>query len=322
MERRPQVLNGAHPVEQGLYILATKEIQRLLEAVCQNIKNHAPGMIVYGRPRIGKSKAIEFIKDLISGEVGQPIPVYSTFCRNYMRPSDTKFYADMLHDFNFALPSKKSPDDLRNQIVNFFKLHAEKSTLRRVVLFMDEAQRLTEWHYGWLMDIYNDLDKDKISLTVISVGQSELLGRRDYFLKNKKAQIIGRFMVHEHAYYGIRDVNDMKYFLACYDEDTEFPEESQWSFTRYFFPESFQQGERLKKCAKTLFNLFVELRREHGLAASQIEIPMEYLSITVDNALKIYGANGKGHDWPSDNDWRDAIKKSGYIESEIYMALA
>lgn len=322
MNLRPHIPIGLHPVELGLYILATKEIQRLLEAICQNIKNHSPGMIVYGRPRIGKTKAIEFIKDLIAEEVGQPIPVFSTYCRGYMRPTDTKFFGDMLHDFNFALPSKKNADDLRNQIVNLFMLHAEKTALRRLVLFMDEANRLTEWHYGWLMDIYNDLDKQKICLTVISVGQSELLIRREHFLKNKKSQIIGRFMVKEHEYYGVRNVTDMKYFLTSYDEDTEFPEESGWSFTRYFFPEAFDSGERLKKCAKTLFNLFVELRREHGLSANQIEIPMEYLSITIDNALKIFGANGKGHYWPTDNDWREAIKKSGYIESEIYMALA
>lgn len=56
----------------------------------------------------------------------------------------------------------------------------ERSQMRRIMLIIDEAQRLTEYHYNWLMDIYNDLDYEKISMTVISVGQSELLARRTF----------------------------------------------------------------------------------------------------------------------------------------------
>jgi len=67
------------------------------------------------------------------------------------------------------------------------------------------------------MDIYNDLDKERISLSVISVGQEELLNRRTFFLKEKKAQIIGRFMTHEHRFCGLRTLDDIRFVLRCYD---------------------------------------------------------------------------------------------------------
>lgn len=42
----------------------------------------------------------------------------------------------------------------------------------------------------------------------------------------------------------------------------------------------------------------------------------------VENALKIYGAHGEQNEWITSQQWLEAIKLTGYIESEIYMALA
>lgn len=47
---------------------------------------------------------------------------------------------------------------------------------------------------------------------------------------------------------------------------------------------------------------------------------MEYVAF--ENALKLNGANGKCDVWLSMDQWKEAIQRSGYIESEIYMALA
>ncbi|WP_438496959.1 hypothetical protein [Paenibacillus sp. IHBB 3054] len=187
---------------------------------------------------------------------------------------------------------------------------------------MDEAHRLTEFHYSWLMDIYNALIQKKISMTVISVGQEELLTRRTLFLEQKKSQIIGRFMTHEHHFFGIRTVEDMQLILSGYDspEISSYPEGSGLSFSQYFFPEGYLKKERLEKEARMLFSLFGEMRKEHGVSAA-LEIPMEYFSFTVENALKKNGAHGDQHFWINKAQWREAIEMSGYVESEIYMAL-
>jgi hypothetical protein len=107
----------------------------------------------------------------------------------------------------------------------------------------------------------------------------------------------------------------------CYDE-SEFPAESGWYYTRYYFPESNTSGKRLKDFAKSLFNLFLDIRQEFGLSRTNVELPMEFVAFTVENALKLNGANGKCIEWLSIEQWREAVQRSGYIESEIYMALA
>ncbi|TVX93262.1 ATP-binding protein [Paenibacillus agilis] len=316
---RPSIPNGVHPVEQGHYVLPTREVLKLMETLMKTVSNRSPGIIVYGRPRIGKSSSIQFAMRYIPEKLGAPIPIFSTSCNLYRMPSEEKFFLDMLNDFKFPFPSKRKPSNMRSQIVNLLIEQGEKSKLRRVVLIIDEAHRLTELHYNWLIDIYNELDRAKISLTVISVGQEELLSRRTFFLEQKKSQIIGRFMTKEHQFYGIRTIEDIKFCLKCYDQVSEYPEGSGWSFTRYYFPKAFEEGHRLEKCAADLYSLFKDIRREYGLSKS-LEIPMEYFAFTVENAMK----QGCADDiyWPTQDLWKNAVKDSGYIESEIYMALA
>lgn len=135
-------------------------------------------------------------------------------------------------------------------------------------------------------DIYNELDRSKISMTVISVGQEELLSRRTFFLEQKKSQIIGRFMTKEHIQrYSYTRFDEIQLCLKCYDQVSEFPEGSGWSFTRCYFPQAFDDGVRLEKSAIELYYLFKRLRREYRLS-NNLEIPMEYFAYTVENAMK------------------------------------
>ncbi|MDF9839680.1 MULTISPECIES: ATP-binding protein [Paenibacillus] len=320
---RPNVPIGTHPIEQGHYLMPTKEVLRLMVKITNIVDSRLPGMIVYGRPRLGKTYALRFAIENLPTSIGVPLPILMANSNSYKVPNEEKFYYDLLSDFKFPFPAVRKPAEMRRQIVNLMLEKAEKSKMRRIILIMDEAHRLTEFHYNWLMDIYNQLDRENVSMSVISVGQEELLSRRTFFLEQKKSQIIGRFMTHEHHFYGIRSVEEMMLVLKCYDsaEISCYPQNSDWSFTKYFFSDAYNNGERLEKEGKNLFNLFEKIRKEHGVR-SVFEIPMEYFAFTVENALKKNGSHGDSQYWLTEPLWREAIESSGYIESEIYMALA
>ncbi|KOY16703.1 ATP-binding protein [Paenibacillus xylanivorans] len=314
---------GTHPIEVGHYMLPTKEVLRLMENLKKIVTNRLPGMIVYGRPRLGKTTALKFALENLPNFINAPIPIFIANSNTYRFPSEEKFYSDLLYDFDFPFVSRRKPGELRNQIVNLLKEKAETSGTRRVIVIMDEGHNLTEAHYQWLMDIYNQLDRAKISMSIISVGQEELLSRRTFFLGQRKSQIIGRFMTHEHRFFGITSLEDIRSVLHCYDspEISEYPENSECSFTRYYFPEGYDKGQRLEKDAGIIYRQFMDLRREHGVK-SKLEIPMEYFTYAVENALKIFGTHGDQLEWITSQQWLEAIKLTGYIESEIYMALA
>lgn len=175
-------------------------------------------------------------------------------------------------------------------------------------------------HYDWLMDIFNELDRDGICMTVVLVGQEELLDQRIAFLQNKKVQIIGRFMVHTFKFEGIRRFTDLKTCLTGFDDYSEYPPESGWSFTRYYFPEAFDQGFRLQSCAEEMFDVLNDLRREHGIKKA-LEIPMQYVTLTIEYCLKHFGADGHDVKWINKAHWREAIERSGYIEAEMYQEI-
>lgn len=50
----PHVQIGTHPIETGDYIIPTKEVLHLMGSMMRIVNNRLPGMIVYGRPRIGR----------------------------------------------------------------------------------------------------------------------------------------------------------------------------------------------------------------------------------------------------------------------------
>lgn len=312
---------GTHPIEQGQYILPTLQIDRFMDKLVQVITDGAPGLMVYGRPRLGKTKATEFAVSYLSELLNSPIPVFVADSKSYKVPSAEKFYRDMLIDFKFAFEGKKDEITLRNQIVNLLHASAERSSRRRVVFIMDEAQKLTEWQYDCLIDIYNQLMRRNIRMTTITIGQEQLVSRRDFFLANSKLNIVGRFMPSEYKFHGVTNSEELEYLLQSYDE-SEFPINSGWHYTRYYFQNAFDSGRRLKEFASSLFTLFSDVRLEFGLSSSAFELPMEYLAFTVENALKLNGADGKNCEWLTMEQWREAIERSGYIESEIYMAVA
>ncbi|MFX3634426.1 MAG: AAA family ATPase [Candidatus Pristimantibacillus sp.] len=317
---RPMIPFGAHPIEQGVYVLPTLEIHRLMDKIVQIITDGGPGMIVYGRPRLGKTKATTFAVNYLPEVLQYQIPVFVADSKSYKVPSAEKFFRDMLLDFNYGFSTKKDEIVLRNQIVSLMHEKAERCSHRRVALLMDEAHKMTEWQYDCLIDIYNQLLRRNVRMTTISIGQEQLVARRTFFLANSKTHIIGRFMPSEYRFRGVTNEEEMEFVLQSYDE-SEFPSDSGWFYTRYYFPEAYDTGKRIAEFSKSLFNLFIEIRQEYGLSG-RVELPMEYLAFTVENALKINGANGKCTEWLSMEQWREAIQRSGYIESEIYMAIA
>ncbi|MFZ3580468.1 ATP-binding protein, partial [Virgibacillus sp. DJP39] len=184
-----------------------------------------------------------------------------------------------------------------------------------VVMFVDDAQRLSSIEYEWLMDIFNELDSYGITLTTILVGQSELSHRRNIYLTTDK-QIVGRFMIQENKFYGLRKKEELAYLLASYDQVTEYPENSGWTYTRFFFPVGYEQGYRLENETDNIWQCIQIVRTEAGIKTA-LEIPMHYIIAIINYVLKKYGANEGIAEWPTTSMWCEAIIESGYVNAEV-----
>lgn len=320
-ETRPLIVVGTHPIETGNYYIPTNEILSLYAEVSKWISNRSPGGIIYGRPRLGKTRSIKFLKAFLREEFGENLPVFHMCCNQYKNPNENTFFGDLLKDLGHNLYLSGKADIKRDRTIKFLLERAEASSQHRIILFLDDAQRLFELNYAWLMDIYNQLDRYNISMTVILIGQEELIHQRSAFIQAGKMQIVGRFMIHEYRFSGVRTINDLQICLDGYDTASEYPENSGWSFTRYYFPKAFAEGKKLIHCAEELYNEFTNLRSEAKIL-KPMEIPMQYITLTIDYCLRCFGVDGNNISFPSSTHWKAAIKNSGYIEAELYQNIS
>ncbi|MGG3871114.1 ATP-binding protein [Brevibacillus laterosporus] len=315
-QTRPYIPSGSHPVEEQAYIIPSNEILRMYQTVCRWIKYRSPGGIIYGRPRLGKTRAIEYLIRILPGEFGENLPVYHIRTLHQKMPNENSFYETLLEDIGHSVPFTGKANIKRSRLCKFLIEKGDLSRQKRIVLFVDEAQCLHEIQYGWLMDVYNQLDQNRIAMTVILVGQLELIHRRSLFIETNRHQIVGRFMVHEYLFSGVKNKEDLRICLHCFDETTEFPERSNWSYTRYFFPEAFALGRRLVDFTDELYELFKSLRQQSKIKGP-LEIPMQYLITTIEYVLLEFGANGQNVKWMTKSIWEEAIYASGYLLAEL-----
>ncbi|MEQ7049907.1 ATP-binding protein [Paenibacillaceae sp. P-4] len=313
---RPKLPPKSHPIESGKYIIGTKEVRRMYKTIKQWVENRAPGGIAYGRPRLGKTWAIHYLANELPIDFGEHLPILRFRCNQNTRINENTFYEQLLSQFGHSLPYSGRQTIKSDRLNKFLHEKAERAGCNRIVLFIDDAQRLVPLQYNILMDIYNYLKESGINMTAILVGQDELKHIRSSFINAKMSQIVGRFMVHEYCFSGIKSKEELKVCLEGYDNLSEFPENSGWSFTRYYFPESYEQGFRLFNCTDELYGTYEALRKEKGIS-KKLEIPMQYLTLTVEYALKKNGLEGKNVPSLLQSHWLEAIKKSGYIENEL-----
>lgn len=314
---RPSIPRGSHPVENSSYLLATPSIARLCENIKQWLDSGATGAMVTGLQRFGKSCATNFAIGYVKETYSESFPVLSFNCRDYRRPSEGVFFEELLHAVGHGIPKSGGISAKRNRLTEYLCQLAIQGDHRRLLLFIDEAQNLHEQRYKWLVDVYNELDRQGVKMLVIQVGQPELVHQRLAFQRSKRNQIVGRFMVHHFQFSGLCGPDDVAYCLQGYD-DTEYPSGSGWSFTRFFFPAGFNAGWRLASNAQVLWNSFQNVRVECKLPGTP-ELPMQYFTATVEYALRQLGSPDETQPVISLNQWKQAIEHSGYRDAGRYI---
>ncbi|MBT2728160.1 ATP-binding protein [Bacillus sp. ISL-75] len=295
-------------------MLATNEINRMYEKVIWWLSKRTPGGLIYGRPRIGKTRAIKLMMQQLPIELGSKLQIFLIICRQYKTANENVFFEDLLRNVNHSEPSRGTASAKRDRLFNHLYYKGQSSEEKRIVMIIDEAQHLHDSHFGWLMDVYNELDRVNIDMSVILVGQEEELEGKKGALKNaSKSQIIGRFMVHEHKFSGIKNIDDLKTCITGYDEESEYPNDSGCTYTQYFFPKLYENGFRLYQYAEDLFEAFNNIRQREKIYGP-IEIPMQYLTSTIEYLLIHYGADGEDIDQLTKDQLEESILYSGYVE--------
>lgn len=307
---RPFVPTRKHPIYTGDYYIQTSTIDNLLNEVTNWIDSRNPGGIIYGRARIGKTRAIHNLTIQLKQIYGNDLPIFNVLMSEH-KFSEKYFYLEMLKDIGHTLAKSSRPaSDLKTNLVNHLISEAKSNSAGQVIIFIDEANFMSMDDFNYLIDIYNRLERAQVRMTVLLVGTKELISLKTALMQMNKQQIIERFMVREFHFRGIRTVKELQICLASYDY-SEYPENTGWSFTKYFFAEAYSDGKMLYSMSEEIFSYFKEV-----LGTSSMEIPMQYVTSTIENCFRRFGCDGSNVYFPSKEEWIHAINDSGYIVAE------
>ena len=306
------IATSLHPVETGNYRIATPAIEAFHHLVLRCLQYRIPGALIYGPSRIGKTRAIEYLR-LLLAETNAKITTYHAQAEHKPRHAEGPFFANLLEAVGHPEPDKGTNASKRLRLINKIKEACSRNGAGTVVLFCDEAQRYDESEYEWLRDVHDHLDRLQIRLFTFLVGQQELLSVKTAFQKASKTQIVARLMVEELAFFGIRNAQDVATCLQGYDV-TVYPRTSEWTFTRFYLPDAIAAGYRLIDDAEHLWRAFEELHHKCGLPGP-LEIPMESFTRAVEIVLKSGISRNDPTYRPTLENWQHAVRASGYVQS-------
>lgn len=293
--------------------IATQTIINLQLQVEKWMKYGNTGAIIYGKPRVGKTRAILYITRELQEKYGPELPVYVYNVTSHAA-SDKKFYQELLLTVGHPEFERGTTTILKNRLLNSLVASASVTKSKKVVLFIDEAQNMSTNDFEWLMDIYNNLSLWDIHMVSFLFGSLELKSLKSAMIMAQKKQIIGRFMVDEFNFKGIMGARDIAVTLLNFDTPISTNGE-MLVLTQIYFPEAYDDGYRISTCAAEVMDAFTEVMQEHNIHIE--DIPMQYYMGAVKYCFCEYGKSGKSIYFPDKNSWKDAVRNSGFIQSEM-----
>jgi hypothetical protein len=271
-----------HPLKRRTYRVPTPSIKAMIALVDECLFMFVGGALIHGRPRIGKSCAIDFvITDLKAKH-----PKLSVYKMRWIKPqvpSENSFFAALLHAIKHPADPSAKKTALRGRLVHRLRQIADTLGDDRVVLFIDEAQNLREIEYEWLRDLHDDLENNGVRLFTFLIGQHQLLAQKSAFQALDKEQIVARFMIEELAFRGIASEAECAAVMGAYDMG-EYPASSGWNYVRFFVPRAHAAGLRMKESAPRLWRAFEDAHYKAQLDGPP-EIPMKYFTAAIEAAL-------------------------------------
>lgn len=308
----PPLPKEEHPIATKHYLIATPAINTAYDRIYLMIMLRRPGGALFANTRVGKTSAIKYMKASIQEDF-PGVVVHSFSCKKSKSPSESAFHENLLHSVGHSDSTSGAGWKKKRRLATFLCEQVLASPSKHLVLFVDEAQRMSLIEWEWLRDLHDALDDVGCKMTTISVGQPELIALKNALRHGKQMHIVSRFLVDEIEFSGIGGEVDLKSCLERYD-DSVFPPSSDWNFTRFFLPRAHEDGLRLADCVSDAWSLFSEAYLLSG-SRDKTEIPMAYFTAAVESILLRYSSSDSPGFRVSRAIWKQAINDSGYAQA-------
>ncbi|MCW8341258.1 ATP-binding protein [Stenotrophomonas sp. SG1] len=313
-------LDPDHPlfIESG-YRINTKPVERMADFVLYNIQQGHHGCSLYSESGVGKSTAQDYlvetdwrwlVEDGRRAGVARAIVATSDACR-----SPLSFWHALSHQLGMPRWSSARPHELRARIHNHMRAACGHADVRRYVLFIDSAQRLTNLEFQCLEDLDNLMSKDRLTLFLVFVYQSDQQGiELGDMWQHHPSHVVRRWFLDSAPFLPLAARDEVRHALSRYDGAAWWPTEDM-PFSRYFATDAFDRGWRLESETEMICDAVSALRREVGLPEHS-GWPMCSFTSTVRNLLTNAWFQ-QSFERLTPSDVRAALVHVGYLRTEF-----
>lgn len=279
------------------FMIATKSIFDLYEKMDNWILTGDCGAMIYGRTRVGKTSAINYISYKLRHQYGEDFPVLVWTLTDHV-PTDKSFYASIINamDIGEIKTRTETALNLKERVINYMRIRASATPLKRIVFMIDEAWKLAAKEFDWLMDLYNTLqNKYDVQMSVFLFGTKELLALRECLISDNQNQIVERFMLNCHRFYGIRSEMELGMCLVELDraEVSDISgNKNGKKLSEFYFPEAYKDGVAVfYTLTIDYWEAFQSVKKYYNIKEN--DIPMMYFMGSFIKLLVRFGKCGE-----------------------------
>lgn len=316
----PENIDLAHPLLQQQYAVFTPPIEELVGNIANWIDQQTTGAYIYGPSRYGKSTgAHNFLRTMLRERFGCDIPLLIWRRPTFgVGPSEIRFWREILLALGHPLTDvRKQADEYRAQVLSCLVAETVRTRISYVVIVIDEAQAITDAELKLLMTLQNELLFSRsIRLSVFQIGSHQMGYVFSSLAMTDNRHLAARFYAADAPFHGLRGVDEVRFALQGYDDDSEWPVGSKKSYTAYFAPGAFESGFRLADSATVLWESMVELLPK---TTDKIrEFPMKYIALSAEQALKEIARGASAVEATDRPAWLERLRK---LEFSKYMRI-
>jgi len=297
------------------FIIYTKEIRSLEAKILEIVMLGNCGACVVSRPRCGKTTSMVYISKSLKQRYGEAFPVVMWDITDHP-VTEKNFYSTLLTAMGVRHTVNHTALVLKNRVLSELVTLASDTPFNKVVLMIDEAWRLDEKDFTWLMDLYNILRRYNLQLITIFFSTNELLDKKRNFKSEGLDQIVERFFLNIYNFYGIRDKGELMICLNALDEATTRTSGGvePMKLKDFYFPMA-KETDEFFKLGDLYWEAFDNVRFKNGIGVE--DIPMEFVVGSFRILLGCYGKlSANSVVWPGYDEIHESIIRSGYIESD------
>lgn len=313
-------LTSHHPIITASAKISTDAVMNVLRLVKKAHTRKRSSIAFWARQLMGKTYCIDICRKFVEREYpGSGHVTYEPSSKGNFPdgkggpkrprpPAEGGFYEDMLISLGFQPKIHATVPRKRRQLFN--ALLSLAGTAKRLTIFIDEAQELSNVEYAWLKSAINYLAENDLTVVVVLFGQRELIDRRTDLIANGRSDLAIRFMQSLCEFETVKTSSGLLTILSACDELSDYPEGTGVTYTQFLWPRAFAAGFRWVSQAEAFWSAL----QKEGPPISRHGIAMQWIALTMSEFASITREHDSESFAPSIDLWQRAIKQSGYAD--------